>query len=79
MCKIQCLQCLIVDSFLCLVIFICLRVSDPFAAVFGNESFGGGFADFSALTKVIKRSCSCPVLPLHGAETVSKESNTLNI
>uniref|UniRef100_A0A8C9YFJ6 Epidermal growth factor receptor pathway substrate 15 n=1 Tax=Sander lucioperca TaxID=283035 RepID=A0A8C9YFJ6_SANLU len=23
----------------------------PFAAVFGNESFGGGFADFSALTK----------------------------
>uniref|UniRef100_A0A7N8YGF2 Epidermal growth factor receptor pathway substrate 15 n=1 Tax=Mastacembelus armatus TaxID=205130 RepID=A0A7N8YGF2_9TELE len=29
---------------------------DPFAAVFGNESFGGGFADFSALTKVIFRS-----------------------
>lgn len=26
--------------------------SDPFAAVFGNESFGEGFADFSALTKV---------------------------
>uniref|UniRef100_A0A665U7S4 Epidermal growth factor receptor pathway substrate 15 n=1 Tax=Echeneis naucrates TaxID=173247 RepID=A0A665U7S4_ECHNA len=26
---------------------------DPFAAVFGSESFGGGFADFSALTKVI--------------------------
>uniref|UniRef100_A0AAX7VVF9 Epidermal growth factor receptor pathway substrate 15 n=1 Tax=Astatotilapia calliptera TaxID=8154 RepID=A0AAX7VVF9_ASTCA len=25
--------------------------SDPFAAVFGNESFGGGFADFSALAK----------------------------
>ncbi|XP_041862620.1 epidermal growth factor receptor substrate 15 [Melanotaenia boesemani] len=25
--------------------------ADPFAAVFGNESFGGGFADFSALTK----------------------------
>ncbi|XP_029285070.1 epidermal growth factor receptor substrate 15 [Cottoperca gobio] len=24
---------------------------DPFAAVFGTESFGGGFADFSALTK----------------------------
>ncbi|XP_024133862.1 epidermal growth factor receptor substrate 15 isoform X2 [Oryzias melastigma] len=24
---------------------------DPFAAVFGNESFGEGFADFSALTK----------------------------
>ncbi|XP_043985973.1 epidermal growth factor receptor substrate 15 isoform X4 [Gambusia affinis] len=24
---------------------------DPFAAVFGNESFGGGFADFSTLTK----------------------------
>uniref|UniRef100_A0A674PPB5 Epidermal growth factor receptor pathway substrate 15 n=1 Tax=Takifugu rubripes TaxID=31033 RepID=A0A674PPB5_TAKRU len=23
---------------------------DPFAAVFGNESFGGGFADFSALS-----------------------------
>uniref|UniRef100_A0A8C5E8I9 Epidermal growth factor receptor pathway substrate 15 n=1 Tax=Gouania willdenowi TaxID=441366 RepID=A0A8C5E8I9_GOUWI len=27
--------------------------SDPFAAVFGNESFGGGFADFTALAKVI--------------------------
>lgn len=26
--------------------------SDPFAAVFGNESFGVGFADFSALAKV---------------------------
>uniref|UniRef100_A0A3Q4BWY2 Uncharacterized protein n=1 Tax=Mola mola TaxID=94237 RepID=A0A3Q4BWY2_MOLML len=26
-------------------------VPDPFAAVFGNESFGGGFADFSALAK----------------------------
>lgn len=26
--------------------------SDPFAAVFGNESFGLGFADFSALAKV---------------------------
>lgn len=26
--------------------------SDPFAAVFGSESFGGGFADFSALAKV---------------------------
>uniref|UniRef100_A0A665U6P6 Epidermal growth factor receptor pathway substrate 15 n=1 Tax=Echeneis naucrates TaxID=173247 RepID=A0A665U6P6_ECHNA len=25
--------------------------TDPFAAVFGSESFGGGFADFSALTK----------------------------
>ncbi|XP_029003676.1 epidermal growth factor receptor substrate 15 isoform X2 [Betta splendens] len=25
--------------------------SDPFAAVFGNESFGGGFADFSSLAK----------------------------
>ncbi|XP_037554025.1 epidermal growth factor receptor substrate 15 [Nematolebias whitei] len=24
---------------------------DPFAAVFGSESFGGGFADFSSLTK----------------------------
>lgn len=27
-------------------------VSDPFAAVFGNETFGGGFADFSSLAKV---------------------------
>uniref|UniRef100_A0A7N9ALK7 Epidermal growth factor receptor pathway substrate 15 n=1 Tax=Mastacembelus armatus TaxID=205130 RepID=A0A7N9ALK7_9TELE len=27
------------------------KTCDPFAAVFGNESFGGGFADFSALTK----------------------------
>ncbi|XP_064189385.1 epidermal growth factor receptor substrate 15 [Anguilla rostrata] len=25
--------------------------ADPFAAVFGNETFGGGFADFSALSK----------------------------
>lgn len=32
-----------------------IDVSDPFAAVFGNESFGGGFADFSALAKVISR------------------------
>uniref|UniRef100_A0A665U4T2 Epidermal growth factor receptor pathway substrate 15 n=1 Tax=Echeneis naucrates TaxID=173247 RepID=A0A665U4T2_ECHNA len=32
---------------------LCSCVSDPFAAVFGSESFGGGFADFSALTKVI--------------------------
>uniref|UniRef100_A0A669C7K6 Epidermal growth factor receptor pathway substrate 15 n=1 Tax=Oreochromis niloticus TaxID=8128 RepID=A0A669C7K6_ORENI len=28
-----------------------LAVVNPFAAVFGNESFGGGFADFSALAK----------------------------
>lgn len=41
---------------------ICVCVSDPFAAVFGNESFGGGFADFSALTKVIKWCCSYPVI-----------------
>lgn len=34
------------------VIFQNLCVSDPFAAVFGSESFGGGFADFSALAKV---------------------------
>lgn len=34
---------------------IFVHVSDPFAAVFGNESFGGGFADFSALTKVSSR------------------------
>lgn len=34
--------------------FLYLCVSDPFAAVFGNESFGGGFADFSALAKVFK-------------------------
>lgn len=32
-----------------------IDVSDPFAAVFGNESFGGGFADFSALAKVSSR------------------------
>uniref|UniRef100_A0A671VFZ9 Epidermal growth factor receptor pathway substrate 15 n=1 Tax=Sparus aurata TaxID=8175 RepID=A0A671VFZ9_SPAAU len=39
---------------------------DPFAAVFGNESFGGGFADFSALTKVIKCCFSSSVLsPTH--------------
>uniref|UniRef100_A0A3B4BFW1 Uncharacterized protein n=1 Tax=Periophthalmus magnuspinnatus TaxID=409849 RepID=A0A3B4BFW1_9GOBI len=35
-----------------LFIVICL-FSDPFSAVFGNESFGGGFADFSALAKVV--------------------------
>ncbi|XP_063512264.1 epidermal growth factor receptor substrate 15 isoform X11 [Pongo pygmaeus] len=27
-------------------------VTDPFASVFGNESFGDGFADFSTLSKV---------------------------
>uniref|UniRef100_A0AAR2JAW3 Epidermal growth factor receptor pathway substrate 15 n=1 Tax=Pygocentrus nattereri TaxID=42514 RepID=A0AAR2JAW3_PYGNA len=32
------------------LILVC--VSDPFATVFGNESFGGGFADFSSLAKV---------------------------
>lgn len=26
--------------------------TDPFASVFGNESFGDGFADFSTLSKV---------------------------
>lgn len=36
-------------------------VSDPFAAVFGNESFGGGFADFSALAKVISRFLMNPL------------------
>lgn len=29
-----------------------LLLSDPFAAVFGNETFVGGFADFSSLAKV---------------------------
>ncbi|XP_063636502.1 epidermal growth factor receptor substrate 15 isoform X9 [Pan troglodytes] len=28
------------------------EATDPFASVFGNESFGGGFADFSTLSKV---------------------------
>lgn len=51
-----------VAKFIRSMTFICSCVSDPFAAVFGNESFGGGFADFTALTKVIKRGCSCPVL-----------------
>ncbi len=45
-------------NFICSVTFIYSCVSDPFAAVFGNESFGGGFADFSALTKVIKWCCA---------------------
>lgn len=36
------------------------HVPDPFAAVFGNESFGGGFADFTALAKVIEICCSDP-------------------
>lgn len=48
--KIHNLQCAF--NFVCLV-SLCSCVSDPFAAVFGNESFGGGFADFSALAKVI--------------------------
>lgn len=52
--KIHYLQCVV--NFICLVSF-CSCVSDPFAAVFGNESFGGGFADFSALTKVIYVLC----------------------
>ena len=34
---------------------------DPFAAVFGNESFGGGFADFSALAKVNVYDLRSPV------------------
>lgn len=38
-----------------------IDVSDPFAAVFGNESFGGGFADFSALAKVISRFLIYPL------------------
>lgn len=37
-----------------------IDVSDPFAAVFGNESFGG-FADFSALAKVISRFLIYPL------------------
>lgn len=41
-------------------IYLILAVSDPFATVFGNESFGGGFADFSALAKVRKCCISCP-------------------
>lgn len=53
-------------SIMCSVTCICSCVSDPFAAVFGNESFGGGFADFSALTKVIKCYFSSSVLsPTH--------------
>lgn len=38
-----------------------IDVSDPFAAVFGNESFGGGFADFSALAKVSSRYLLYPL------------------
>lgn len=34
--------------------------SDPFSAVFGSESFGGGFADFSALAKVDIAEVVCP-------------------
>ena len=52
--EIHYLQC--VFNFVCLV-SLCSCVSDPFAAVFGNESFGGGFADFSALAKVIYVVC----------------------
>ncbi len=39
---------------ICLIYSVCVPcfVSDPFAAVFGNETFGGGFADFSSLAKV---------------------------
>ncbi|MED6288067.1 hypothetical protein CHARACLAT_022737 [Characodon lateralis] len=41
---------------------------DPFAAVFGNESFGGGFADFSALAKYFAGPIPSPphYLPVTG-------------
>ncbi|KAF3834735.1 hypothetical protein F7725_027293, partial [Dissostichus mawsoni] len=39
------------DPFSCALPSSDLALVNPFAAVFGNESFGGGFADFSALTK----------------------------
>lgn len=31
--------------------------TDPFASLFGNESFGSGFADFSTLSKVMWNNC----------------------
>ncbi|KAM3915310.1 epidermal growth factor receptor substrate 15 isoform 2-T2 [Leptodactylus fuscus] len=45
---------------------------DPFASVFGNESFGSGFADFSALSKNSSTDSFDGTLPLK--ETDKKET-----
>lgn len=47
---------------------------DPFASVFGNESFGSGFADFSALSKNSGSDSFDGTLPLKDKETLSIKS-----
>nr|XP_034358062.1 epidermal growth factor receptor substrate 15 isoform X1 [Arvicanthis niloticus] len=58
-------------------------VTDPFASVFGNESFGDGFADFSTLSKVnnedpfnptISSSASSVVIPKPVSEETPSKS-----
>ncbi|XP_044156374.1 epidermal growth factor receptor substrate 15 isoform X2 [Bufo gargarizans] len=44
---------------------------DPFASVFGNESFGSGFADFSALSKNSSADTFEGTLPLNEKETLN--------
>ncbi|XP_069837694.1 epidermal growth factor receptor substrate 15 isoform X1 [Dendropsophus ebraccatus] len=47
---------------------------DPFASVFGNESFGGGFADFSTLSKNSSTDSFDGTLPLKERESLSIKS-----
>ncbi|XP_075689097.1 epidermal growth factor receptor substrate 15 isoform X2 [Rhinoderma darwinii] len=47
---------------------------DPFASVFGNESFGSGFADFSTLSKDSSTDSFDGTLPLKEKETLSIKS-----
>ncbi|XP_056388239.1 epidermal growth factor receptor substrate 15 isoform X2 [Hyla sarda] len=49
-------------------------IDDPFASVFGNESFGGGFADFSTLSKNNSTDSFDGTLPLKEKDTLSIES-----
>uniref|UniRef100_A0A3B5AUU3 Epidermal growth factor receptor substrate 15-like n=1 Tax=Stegastes partitus TaxID=144197 RepID=A0A3B5AUU3_9TELE len=50
--------------------------ADPFAAVFGNESFGGGFADFSALAKVIFSSNGADQFGINNKNLFQEDSQT---
>ncbi|XP_075038166.1 epidermal growth factor receptor substrate 15 isoform X2 [Mixophyes fleayi] len=47
---------------------------DPFASVFGNESFGSGFADFSTLSKNSSTNSLDGTLPFRETETLSGKS-----
>ncbi|XP_063795623.1 epidermal growth factor receptor substrate 15 isoform X3 [Pseudophryne corroboree] len=47
---------------------------DPFASLFGNESFGSGFADFSTLSKNSSTDSFDGTLPLREKETLSGRS-----